>query len=302
MTNPIITALLEQQICELWGKGELSLVERNYAPDVIDHMPIPGQSLGRSALVDIVADFRESIPDLAMTLHGTLACGDMGVDFWTLTGTHVETARPVVFSGIDMIRAADGRIAEMWHVEEMLQFTDQIGAAQTAFGAPVIALPDHGPTDTVDPGRHARLPDPALITPREARNLAIGREHIEQIWALGDMAAAYRLYAPEVIDHNPAPGQRPGIDGIVDVLGWLREAVPDLSMTIEHYVVEGDLVADRWIMHGTHTGVPLMGVAAAGKRFAINGMDVIRIRDDGLITDVWHVEEFASLRAQIAPG
>lgn len=300
MANPIITALMEQQILSLWGKGDLSLVDRNYAPDVIDHMPMPGQPQGRAALVDVVADFRQMIPDLEMVLHGTLACSDMGVDFWTLTGTHAATSRPIAMSGIDMVRVVDGQIAEMWHVEEMLQFGDQIGTAPTAFGAPLVALPTSGPSDATDPGRHARVPDPASLSDREARNLALGRDHIEQIWALGDMAAAYRLYAPEVIDHNPAPGQRPGIDGIVDVLGWLREAVPDLTMTIEHYVVDGDFVADRWIMHGTHTGVPLLGVSAAGRRFTINGMDVVRFRDDGLITDVWHVEEFASLRAQIS--
>jgi predicted ester cyclase len=113
------------------------------------------------------------------------------------------------------------------------------------------------------------------------------------------MTAAYRLYAPDVIDHQPAPGQRAGIDGIVDVLGWLREAVPDLQMEIAQYVVEDDLAADRWIMRGTHTGAPLMGIEAHGRPFEINGMDVIRIRDDGLISDVWHVEEFAQLRAQI---
>jgi predicted ester cyclase len=84
------------------------------------------------------------------------------------------------------------------------------------------------------------------------------------------------------------------------VLGWLREAVPDLRMDIMQYVVEGDLAADRWVMRGTHTGAALMGIAAAGRAFEINGMDVIRIRDDGLISDVWHIEEFARLRAQIS--
>ena len=150
-----------------------------------------------------------------------------------------------------------------------------------------------------DPGATAVVP-PGPFSPLEERNLAIAREHIEQIWARGDWAAAHRLYAPDVVDHNPAPGQRPGVEGIVDVLGWLREAVPDLRMAIMHYVVEGDLAADRWVMRGTHTGAPLMGVPAMGRRFEINGMDVIRIRDDGLISDVWHVEEFARLRQQIA--
>ncbi|MEQ8433753.1 MAG: ester cyclase [Oceanicaulis sp.] len=128
---------------------------------------------------------------------------------------------------------------------------------------------------------------------------AIARDHIEGIWARGDEALAYQMYAPDVVDHNPAPDQRPRIAGIVDVLRWLRESVPDLSMRINAYVVDANHAADRWTMTGTHTGAPLMGVEARGKAFSINGMDVIKVRPDGLITDVWHVEEFALLLDQI---
>lgn len=308
MDKHAITALLRRQIIDLWNDGKLDVVDRCYAPDVVDHMPAAGQASSRAAMKQVVADFRAAIPDLRMTLHGTIACGDLGVDFWTLRGTHhgplfgmPASGKPVRISGIDMIRVADGRIAELWHVEEMLQLIGQISSGgETAFGVPLgdpaqIA----GPSRDAQPGHRAHHPDRTLLSDREQRILGIAKEHIEQIWARGDAAAAYRLYAPDVVDHMPAPNQRPGIPGIVDVLGWLREAVPDLSMTIEDYVVEGDLAADRWVMRGTHTGAPLMGVPARGNRFEINGMDVIRVRDDFMISDVWHVEEFASLRAQI---
>lgn len=307
MDKQHVTALLRRQIVDLWNDGKLDVVDRHYAPDVVDHMPVPGQASSRAAMKQVVADFRAAIPDLRMTLHGTIACGDLGVDFWTATGTHrgalfglPASGKPVCFSGIDMIRVTEGRIAELWHVEEMLQLIGQIGGGETAFGVPTgDGTAPAVPSRDADPGRRARHPDLDRLCPRERRILDIARAHIEQIWARGDAAAAYRLYAPEVVDHMPAPGQRPGIAGIVDVLGWLREAVPDLDMTIEDYVVEGDLAADRWVMRGTHTGTPLMGVPARGNRFEINGMDVIRVRDDFLIGDVWHVEEFASLRAQI---
>ncbi|MGJ3648153.1 ester cyclase [Sphingomonas sp. GlSt437] len=303
----LVTGLLRRQIIDLWNDGRLDTVDRYYAPDVIDHMPVPGQTNSRAAMKQVVADFRAAIPDLRMRLLGTIACGELGVDFWTLTGTHrgalfgIPASNKLVrFSGIDMIRVANGQIVELWHVEEILQFLDQIGSSQTAFGAPVGDVASIAPpTPITNPGQRARHPDPRLLSDRERRILSIAKEHIEQIWARGDAAAAYRLYAPDVVDHMPAPGQRPGIPGIVDVLGWLREAVPDLAMTIEDYVVEGDLAADRWVMRGTHTGAPLMGVPARGNRFEINGMDVIRVRDDFMISDVWHVEEFASLRRQI---
>jgi predicted ester cyclase len=248
------------------------------------------------------------MPDLRMELHGTIVNGDRGCDFWTLSGTntgplfgHPPTGRRVEMAGIDMIRADGGRVAELWHVEEMLQFEMQLGLVDTGFGAPSGAYapepPSPGPHD---PGAGAWTPDPATLTARGRRNLRIAREHIELIWAGGREDVAHRLYAPEVIDRNPAPGQRPGVEGILDVLGWLREAAPDLRMSIGAYLVDGDLAADRWIMTGTHSGGPLLGMPASGRPFRIHGMDVVHIRDDGLIDWVFHVEEFAQLRAQIA--
>ena len=128
---------------------------------------------------------------------------------------------------------------------------------------------------------------------------ALARRHIEEIWAGNKAEVAWELYDAAVIDHNPAPDQRPGIPGILDVLRWLRESVPDLGMTIEAYVVDGNLAADRWVMEGTHSGAPLMGRPARNRSFRINGMDVIRLNPQGRITDVWHVEEFQHLVDQI---
>jgi predicted ester cyclase len=306
MNTDTTRRLLEDQILRLWGAGRTELVAANYAPDIIDHMPVPGQAAGLDGMAQVVRDFRTGLPDLQMTLEATIVNGEHGCDLWTLRATNdgplfgrEPTGRRVEMSGIDMIRVRDGQIAELWHVEEMLQMEAQLGHEPQDFGAPSSEYTP-APTGPYDPGANAWTPDPATLTALERRNLAIAREHIEEIWAKGRHDVAYRIYAPEVVDRNPAPGQRPGIDGIVDVLGWLREAVPDLRMSINAYLVEGSLAADRWTMTGTHTGGPLMGLPPRGRPFRINGMDVSHIREDGLIDWVFHVEEFAQLRAQIA--
>jgi steroid delta-isomerase-like uncharacterized protein len=302
--NDTVHRLLREQIEGIWGAGRTELIARNYAADAIDHMPVAGQQATHEGLADVVAAFRRAFPDLSIDLHGTIASGDMGVDFWTLTGTHLgplgdhpPTGRRVRFSGIDIVRVADGRIADLWHVEEMAQCHAQLGLPPPAQAhkPPVALFPD----DHV-PGDRATVPHPATLTGRERRNLDIARRHIEGIWAGNDERLAHALYADDVVDHQPAPGQRAGVAGILDVLRWLRESMPDLKMAIQSYVVEGDLAADRWVMRGTHSGAPFLGIEPSGRRFEIDGMDVIRIRDDGRISDVWHVEDFASLRAQIA--
>ena len=56
MTDPRapIRRLLHAQIEDIWGAGRTELVARNYAPDVVDHMPAPGQPSGRVALAAFV--------------------------------------------------------------------------------------------------------------------------------------------------------------------------------------------------------------------------------------------------------
>jgi predicted ester cyclase len=82
--------------------------------------------------------------------------------------------------------------------------------------------------------------------------------------------------------------------------GRMHEAVPDLYVTIGTILVENALAAARWTMTGIHTGAPLMGMPPRGRPIRVHGMDVIHIRDDGLIDWVFHVAELAQLRAQIA--
>jgi len=139
--------LVAAQITQVWGQGRLDLLPELYADDVVDHSPLSGQAGGREGLRVGVEAFRAAFPDLAMELHGTLADGDTGVDWWTLTGTHrgplgalAATGRSVRFSGSDVVRVRDGRIAELWHVEDMLALALQLAAPGTAPADAVRAL------------------------------------------------------------------------------------------------------------------------------------------------------------------
>ncbi len=288
-----VARLLREQIEQVWGAGRTELIERNYAAGVRDHMPLPGQQPPPEGLQQAVDTFRSAFPDLSMTLHGTLEAGDVGVDFWTMRGTHrgelfgiAPTGKRVEFGGIDLVRCEDGRISELWHVEELASLYAQLGVAM-----PPLA----------EDWRPRRMPLAIDLAahPDSARCLAIARRHIEGIWAANDADLAREMYAPDVIDRNPAPGQRPGVEGVIEVLRRLRESVPDLALEIQHYVVDPPFAADRWIMRGTHTGAQLLGIEARGKVFEINGMDVIHIREDGWIDQVWHAEEMWQLAEQL---
>ena len=105
-------------------------------------------------------------------------------------------------------------------------------------------------------------------------NKELVRRHFEQIWNNKDLAAADELLAQDYLEHAIAPfGQaEPGrVDGpspMRQTAQWLLAQFPDLHMTIEAIVAEGDTVAVRVLSEGTNLG-PLNGmVPPTGKRFA----------------------------------
>ncbi len=125
---------MRRNIVELFARGDADLIPELYWPDVVDHNPVPDQRPGYDGLRDVLAAFHHAFPDQRMELHGTLADGEFGVDFWTFRGTHSgaldgvpATGRTVEFSGIDVARVVDGRIKEIWHVEDMATMWRQLG-------------------------------------------------------------------------------------------------------------------------------------------------------------------------------
>lgn len=135
MSPDDVRELMRRNIEDLWGQSRRELIPELYAPDCVDHNPVPGQQPGHAGLYAVMDAFSTAFPDLEMTLQGTLADGPMGVDFWTFRATHTgallgvpATGRRVEFQGIDVVRVGDdGRIAEIWHVEDLAAMLTQLG-------------------------------------------------------------------------------------------------------------------------------------------------------------------------------
>lgn len=118
--------IMRRNIEELFSKGDEALIPELYAHDVVDHNPVVGQPRGHEGLREVLRTFHRAFPDQEMELHGTLADGDHAVDFWTFRATHIgslageePTGKRVEFKGIDVARIREGKIAEIWHVEDM---------------------------------------------------------------------------------------------------------------------------------------------------------------------------------------
>jgi steroid delta-isomerase-like uncharacterized protein len=116
-------------------------------------------------------------------------------------------------------------------------------------------------------------------------------------WNKGNLEGAIALFDDNYIDHNAAPGQKPGKAGLRESLDMFMTAFPDLKLEHSHVTMEGDRVADHGIARGTHRG-NFLGVAPTGKRVEVSYTDIYRVKN-GKITEAWHIEDIPGLMRQI---
>ncbi|MDH4143193.1 MAG: ester cyclase, partial [Chloroflexota bacterium] len=82
------------------------------------------------------------------------------------------------------------------------------------------------------------------------------------------------------------------------MMAQLRAAFPDLEVTIEDQVAEGDKVVTRYTMRGTHQG-ELWGIPASGNRFELEGINIDRVVD-GRFSERWAAYDQGELMRQLS--
>lgn len=102
---------------------------------------------------------------------------------------------------------------------------------------------------------------------------------------------------PDVAIATPLPIQVSGTQAIKEVFKTLHRAYPDLRVTIEDLIEEGDKVVARNTVTGTHHG-EYMGVAPTGKSVTYNEIFVIRFAN-GRIAQTWGVVDVLSQMRQL---
>ena len=93
-----------------------------------------------------------------------------------------------------------------------------------------------------------------------------------------DLEAALSFIAPESLDQ----GQPVTRDDWRRKWEQMKAGSPDMEVTTEHSVEDGEWVANRYTIRGTHTS-DLFGQPPTGERFEVRGMNMVRVRDGQLI-------------------
>jgi steroid delta-isomerase-like uncharacterized protein len=130
-------------------------------------------------------------------------------------------------------------------------------------------------------------------------NKQIIREIGRHVFVTGDLDALDELIAEDYLDHDPGlpPGLPPGRAGYKAMTAQLRAAFPDLEVSIEDQVAEGDKVVTRYVMRGTHHG-ELWGIPATGNRFELEGINIDRVAD-GRFCERWAAYDSGELMRQL---
>ena len=113
----------------------------------------------------------------------------------------------------------------------------------------------------------------------------------------GDLGTLGELMADDIIEHEEFPGLEPNKAGVLSFFEILRGAFPDLSMTPDDLVCEGDKVCVRGTMAGTHSG-EFAGIPATGNEVSVAFYDIVRLRD-GQIAEHWGLTDSETMMRQL---
>jgi steroid delta-isomerase-like uncharacterized protein len=126
---------------------------------------------------------------------------------------------------------------------------------------------------------------------------ALAQRWFTEVMNQGNEDVIDEITAPNFVDHDPLPGTSPDRDGLHDFVKQVRSAFPDVEAEIDDILVEGDRVAVRSTVRGTHEG-DFMGIAATGKKVEFANYDFVRIENDQAV-EHWGTIDSAALMEQL---
>ncbi len=115
----------------------------------------------------------------------------------------------------------------------------------------------------------------------------LARAAIENICSGEQLSTAADYYSPQFVDHINAM-EFHGLDGVRRSVGLYRQLFPDMRFMVEEQVTEGNRVASRWALHGSHRG----------RKVRLTGITISRI-EGGKIVEDWGATDTIALVRQL---
>ncbi|MCE6990082.1 ester cyclase [Dyadobacter sp. CY323] len=234
----------------------------------------PEPFYGPDGFIGLVKMLHGSFPDFYINPQEMLAGGDWVITRWKGGGTH--TGGPLVTVKGDV--QASGKHFEIdgmtWHTIKDGKIVESIGHEDTlGLMLQLGVLPSEGAEAEHD----------------LEHNQTLATRYFEEIMSQGRLDVVEEILDPEfafIIPTQPEPiAGYPAFKGFVS---YLRNAFPDIKFTVMRQTAEGNKVASRWNIEGTHLG-EFLGAPATGNHVKDYGIDIFTIKN-GKIVSV-HVNE-----------
>jgi len=115
------------------------------------------------------------------------------------------------------------------------------------------------------------------------QNKTAVRRLFDELWNKGNLPVAEELIAPTYTHHDAStPDVGRGPESEKKRVTHYRNAFPDMRLTIEDIIAEGETVVARWSCRGQHKG-ELNGIAPTGKQVAISGVTIARFANGKMV-------------------
>jgi predicted ester cyclase len=121
-------------------------------------------------------------------------------------------------------------------------------------------------------------------------------EYTTRIWDKQDLSAVDELLHPEIVIHS-ALGDFKGIASMKHIVEKWIGGFPDLQVTNNLFLLDGEMVTVQWQAKGTHQG-EFKGVKASGKPIAYSGVTLYRVKGSKIV-EYWAYLDMHHLMSQI---
>lgn len=136
-----------------------------------------------------------------------------------------------------------------------------------------------------------------MATPEQDTKAVVRR--FFDAWNDGDVEEIKEVVAGDAEHHDPRdpPDLPPGPDGEQQLLELYRSAAPDVTLEVDEMLAEGNMVATRWTVTGTHEG-EFLGVEPTGNDIEIVGFQMDQIKGSQIV-EKWVLFDALGLLQQL---
>jgi steroid delta-isomerase-like uncharacterized protein len=131
------------------------------------------------------------------------------------------------------------------------------------------------------------------------KNKAVVQRYVDEIQNAHSLDAIDSIFAEDFVDHMASSGglYLGGMEGLKRGYATFLNAFPDLHVTVEDMIAEGDKVVAYKTLSGTHRGTHLE-IPPTGKRVQYQILSIYRIKN-GKIAEYWGLQDEISLKRQL---